>query len=559
LNVNFVVSNALRDYQTFLLQGEKGLPGAFDPAKYAMAYVVSEIDAAAGGKKDPVVEQFQNFGGELSSFVGLDRTRVKRTKARTLLGKQSGFTTAVNVLGATEMAPRIAEFALNLEKQGWLERVRQGETPPMDVLIKSINAAHDVTTDFRRMGSWGRYANYFLPFLNARMEGFDKFVRTFKDHPTRSGMRAAMWVVPRAMLYWWLRHDDDDYKERPRWQDGYFIFKDKDGNPRWRIPRSHEWGIIGNGVERMMDAMFDKDPEAMSRWFESTMKTINPVSGPAGVTPIFETAFNYDSLRDRAIVSEQLQARQAPDQYYEYTSKAAKMTAKVLHDISGGKVSLSPAKMDHLANGLTGGLYGNVNSPIEKLASGGEWAAAEVPGLKGITLRKDYPKSVSDFYSQKEILDKQHESAKLRGKEAEVDQVKRKRYGYISSLMSELRKVALELPTEEKRQVDLALAGLSRAALGREPLERYQNPLESMSGLPKPVQVVINDHIAKKAITAGRKTRGESARAAAEYLRTMGADPEQAAISAYLHLRLQGISDDAAKGTVDRIRKSLID
>ena len=53
----------------------------------------------------------------------------------------------------------------------------------MSVLIRAVNASHDVTVDFRRLGKWGRYLNYYIPFFNARLEGLDKFVRTFKDHP----------------------------------------------------------------------------------------------------------------------------------------------------------------------------------------------------------------------------------------------------------------------------------------------------------------------------------------------------------------------------------------
>ena len=554
LNLNFIASNALRDYQTYLMQGEAGLEGAFEPARWAMAYVYSELDAAAGGKGNPVVKTFQQFGGELSSFIGLDRTRIKRSKARTLLGKQSKIDTAVSMAGFTEMGPRIAEFALNLEKEGWLDRVRNGETPPMPVLIKAINQAHDVTTDFRRMGPWGRYANYFLPFLNARMEGFDKFVRTFKDHPARSSMRAAMYIVPRAMLYWWLRHDDDDYKERPRWQDAFLIFKDENGNPTWRIPRSQEWGMIGNGVERMMDALFDKDPDAISDWFKSSLETINPLGGPAGVTPIFETMFNYDSFRDRPIVSQELQSYEAPDQFYDYTSAMSKKTAEFLSNISGGRVSLSPAKMDHLANGLTGGLFGNVNNPIEKIASGGEWAANEVPGLKGVTLRKDYPKSIGDFYNEKERIDKAAKSAVKHGRE-EVNRVKRRRFEYASGLMSDMRKAALELPQDEKNEMDLALAGLARAALDREPLERYPNPIANLESLPESIQATVRSHVASKAITAASKRRSATAVAAEEYLRTMGVDADSAAISAYIKLRTQGVGAETAKEKADRIRR----
>lgn len=544
-NPDFILSNAFRDFQVFLMQGEKGLKGAVDPAQYACAYVVSELRNAAGEVGHPVVELWRRMGGELSTYTGLDRYSLRKGVRRALAGRQSKLSAAINIAGTPEVASRIAEFSAVLQKEGWLDRVERGETPPMPVLIRAINAAHDVTVDFRRMGSWGRYLNYWIPFFNARLEGLDKTVRTFRDKPARTAMRVGMNVVPLALLYWWIRHDDDDYKERPEWQDQFWVIPDANGNPAFRIPKAQEWGLLASGVERMMDLMYEKDPEAIERWGKQVFSAANPGAYPAGITPLFESMFNYDSFRGRPIVSESLQKLENPDQYYEYTSGLAKSSAKFLHEYSGGKISLSPAKIDHMANGITGGLYRKATEPVEKIATGDPWSFADIPGLKGVTLRKDYAKSVDDLYATEEKLSKAFESAKLRGETIEDESRLRTLQG-VTSLMTEMRKAARELPTEERERVGIAMVGLARAALDREPLERYPNPLAELGVLPDEVQKVVVDHIAQRAITASKTKPNAITDRAAEYLRELGVAPGQAQLAAYMRLRKQGISHKAA-------------
>jgi len=558
LNPDFILSNAIRDCDAFLLQGEKGLKGAFDPAQYAAAYVFSEMQAMKGEKGVPEVELFKRMGGELSTYAGLDRLRLRRGARRAVHGRQGKLATTSNVVGVTEVAPRIAEFAAILEREGWLDRVRAGETPPMEVLIRAINAAHDVTIDFRRMGKWGRYINYYVPFFNARVEGLDKFVRTFKDHPGRSTFRAMKYIVLRSFIYWWLRHDDDDYKERPAWQDNFYIFKDGEGNPVWRVPKPQEWGLIGSGIERMLDAMYERDPEPVARWFGQVFSTINPGVFPAGVTPLAESLANYDfSFRHREIESRSLRRLEAPDRYYDHTTGVSKAVARLLHKVSGGSIKFGPAKIDHLADGLLGGLYGKINAPFDKLYRGGEWSASDIPGLKGLTLRQDYARSIDDFYSRKESLSKIAESKKLRGEIDEEHAAEFRRIQYAESLMSDIRKAIKGLPAKERREGRLAMIGLARAALGREPLERYPNPIANPDAVPAAARGALVKHISQKAITASGKLGVERTERAAEYLRAMEADRDVISSSVYDRLRVQGFRSTTARERQMRAISSL--
>lgn len=561
-NVDFFVTNGIKDYQTFLMQGTKGLKGALDPARYMVAYATAEIAKLSGQPIDPVVALFDQMGGNLSTYVGLDRDRLKGGIERALTGKQSKFETALNIAGAPEIAGRLAEFATILDKHGWLEKAKSGEVPPRHVLIRAINAAHDVTVDFRRMGTIGRKINYFIPFFNARLEGLDKTIRTFKDHPGQTIARIISTRLPIAILYWWYRHDDDDYKERPEWQDQYYMFKI--GGQTLRVPRPHEWGLIDSGMERMLDAMHDKDPEQIERWAKQSISTMHPGGLPSGVTPFVEAFFNYSTFKGRKIVSDNLSNLEKPDQYYEHTSGIAKEASRLLHAVTGGAVSLSPAKLDYIADGLTGSAYTKLVSFTKKVAQSvtgrdeGGWVPSDVPGLKGVTLRKEFHKSVDDFYKVRNKIEAKYNSANKRGEATEKLKDDNRFVQNIGSLMGKIRSAARELSRGDRVKAEAALAGLARLALERKPLDSYRNPVNNLDNLPASIRKVVAEHIGMKAVSAtSGKDFGDTQRDASEYLEKLGVKQIDAEKFAFKRLRSGMRSVKSSRKQANRIRGRL--
>ena len=51
----------------------------------------------------------------------------------------------------------------------------QSSTVRGSVLVEAINAAHDVTVDFRRMETMDNYINAVVPYWNVSIEGSDRF------------------------------------------------------------------------------------------------------------------------------------------------------------------------------------------------------------------------------------------------------------------------------------------------------------------------------------------------------------------------------------------------
>ena len=468
----------------------------------------------------------------------------------------------VNLSSAPELAGRIAEFATILEKHGWLAKARAGKMPPMHVMVKAINAAHDVTVDFRRMGKWGRYINYYTAFYNANLQGASKTLRTFRDNPSGTMARITFQRMPLAVAYWLYKHDDDDYEERPEWQDGFYVFRRGDGKGTWTIPRPYEWALTDSAAERMMDAMFDKAPDQFMRWAKQVAGTINPLKTPSGLTPVTETFFNWSLFGSRPVVSRSLQRLEPVDQHYRHTTDIAKVIASMMAIVSDGAVVMAPAKIDHLANGLTGGLYGDVTSftkkVVQTVAGIDETgiSLAETPFLKGIVKGKEYHKSIDDFYTEKDRIEKKYNSAKKHGTMTLELSDSNSFLTSAGGLIGKMRSEEEGLERKERAAVERSIAAITRQALGREELDTYPNPLKTLEGLPSGVQKVVRDHLGSKgsSVSQGEKF-GTTQTKAARYLKELDAGHDIVYNATYDRLRSGGRSPKSAKNQVERLKR----
>jgi hypothetical protein len=402
-----------------------------------------------------------------------------------------------NIVGISEVGPRLAEFRATLRRRGYDEqRIKKGEMPPRSVLVEAINNAHDVTTDFRRMGRWGKIANQIVPFFNAFLESQSKHMRTWRDNPTRAAL-GTMSFAAVGMLYWALNKDEDWYKERPDWLDAYWVITDDAGTPVIRIPKPREWGVIPTGVEHLLDRIYGNDPEAGDRFAQTVLRSFTIDLNPVLITPIVEYAANYDFFRERPVVSRSLQQYNPEHQFYSYNTLMMRGMAKHLADKFG--VQVSPARMEHLLNGLTGGLYRNVARSIEGAVTGREeYTMADLPGIGGFILRDEYTRSIDDFYELREDIKTDYNSAKIEGESLEVLEPKHRKFQDYADLMSQLRDMARKpMKKSEKWKYSKYIVGLARDALGRPKLDRYPNPLTDRNA-PEKVKKLRDDYLGRK-------------------------------------------------------------
>ena len=333
-----------------------------------------------------------------------------------------------------ESATRMGEFMKARKKGVSLEEAAQ--------------AARELTLDFSRSGVQGEKVNQIVPFFNAVLQGGDKMVRLFKNDPVGTSAKLAMYIVLPSLALWALNHDEDWYKEL---------------NPEikatcWclpggiRIPKPQECGILfGSGIEAMLDAAINKDPDAIGNWAKVFGGNIAPNVLPTVFLPLIEWQANYSFFRGSSITPQRLQNLPDELQYTPTTSAAA----RTIGSIAG----LSPVKIDNTIRGYTGtmGMFlvqqfdwfadDKQNMPYKKVS---EW-----PFLRDFTVNQNIQnRSVDDFYKMLKEANEQHAGYGKKGKPTVAVKGVRAAGKLISEAQKDIRELTVNprLSPEIKRQ-----------------------------------------------------------------------------------------------------------
>lgn len=440
---------------------------------------------------------YRQWGGDMATLLGNDVNQMKRfqrtatadTATRRVLNivkhPSQWIDLARDAIAITEIGPRLTEFGHALQTLGYdVGAVDKGQVLPTPSDIQLAIAASKDLTDYTRKGEWGRQANKHVAFFNAAVQSLDKYGRFVRGNPRRTAVRFAM-LASATALYWLTKKDEDWYQEAPPWlKYGFWTYTDQEGNPVARIPRSYEAGLIFSaGVESMLNAWNDRDPEHVNRWFNSMARKNVPPYMPAYLEAPVGYMFNWDFFRQHNTVPAYLvSGSSAVQPQLQYTPK----TTGVFRSL-GSATGTSPAKMEQAFEVLTGGLTTKIARAADGIMEGknpfstGNVADAAVIG--GFAFRRDYNESVSEFYERRENLRKQINSTKLRGGQPGVEQraelaLLDQYAGVFSTLREEVRQ---RQETNDIRDIEKWMIGLARHAEGKEPLRRYPNPLTSQN------------------------------------------------------------------------------
>lgn len=404
LSLEFIMRNPVRDMISASLYSKHGFIPVWDTVRGLSLYL----------KKGKEYWDYMNSGAPQSTMVSLDRNYL-HGEIRKLLKKKSVLSMCANPIEALrafseamEMATRLAEFKnAKIGYTGIVNRLFGTERKPLSNAEAGIEA-REITLDFGRHGKSTQSLNQTIAFFNAAIQGTDKMIREFKEHPAQMTAKTFIGITLPSVLLWYLNKDDPRYQELPQWQkDIFWVIPGKD--TLYKIPKPFELGILfGTVPERVMQYMYDKEKGRNGPGFKglggSIMDNLLPSAIPTGMLPALEWISNFSFFMGHNIVP--LSQSKLPDrqQYGPYTSYLARKV--------GNAFNLSPRKIDNTIQDVGGNLAALGNSLIDQAAGLAETRpakrASEMPGVRGFTATpyasSDSVQRLRDDFSQQEKL-----------------------------------------------------------------------------------------------------------------------------------------------------------
>ena len=404
---SFVITNPLKDIQDAVFNSKytkdmlKNYPGAF-----------KEL---AMGNTDTVKQFLALYGsGNTMGEFDIEQGRVKNQKNIKFLSK------IPQINNIVELAPRYAEFKASLENGTSVN--------------EAMYNAREITTNFGRGGTITKALNRNgFTFLNASVQGMDKFIRNFSGENGAKGVvgsiaKAFIFGVAPALLNAMFFDDDEEYEALPDYiKDNYYLIKTGDGE-FVRIPKGRMISVFGSAGRRTLE--FAQGNEDAYEGFLKNAYSQTGVSNPLTnniFSPLIQAygSENGEAWYGGDLVPSRLQDKPAGEQYDETTDEFSKWL--------GDKLNISPYKLNYVIDQYSGGIGDLVLPTITEEASSDGSLLAPLKDKFTANSTSDN-KYVSEIYTLKDEL-----TITANGSEAsEEDKLKSK---YIASVTSEMGKL----------------------------------------------------------------------------------------------------------------------
>ena len=440
-NPAFMARNFIRDLQDAALYSK-------DAKAWAANYPAAVKEIASNGE---YWRQYKALGGVHSSVFDYETgmTRESKNPASKILNRVEALNMAV------EQAPRLAEFIATVKKA---EKDEAGVT--MDTLMEALYNANDITTNFGRSGTIGKWLNANLvPFLNPSIQGFDKMLRQlgetkgFKSWANLAAKAALLGIAP-AVINQFVYGDEDDWdKIKQRDRDVYYLFKIGDG--KWlKIPKGRALSLVGMAANRTIEAARGEQIDILD-----TLNTAISQTAPSNPLEnnILQAWMDADLLDKDSpgktwygsdIESQRLQNYAPGERYDQSTDKLSKFL--------GQATGLSPAKINYLLDQYTG-VVGDILLPMITPSD------TSIPGLAPVvsafTLDTAYSNRTSgDFYETLDQLTYAKNKEDANGYETVVYRFFNKQADAVGEINAAIREIEADeaLSDAEKRELSRA-------------------------------------------------------------------------------------------------------
>lgn len=401
-NMVFAPTNVLRD-ATFA--GERSLYD-LNPANMLPVVGYRWLDGlyealGAPGRTRKILKEYIEAGGGMASFGEVINARPTRT-AQGWGARAANFPknvvknptelfeavfrpmTAANE--ALDLGPRLAEYKAAL---------RAGEPAS-----KAALAGRDITVDFWKAGDFGRVANMWVPFLNARLQGITNTIKSLKSGNPKTYLKIGAGVgLPSSITYMWnttkFPHVWDNLSLQDKNENIILIRGDEQDEQGYytnviRIPKNDFAKLIANPIEQGLDYTRKQAPIEYGAIAARLLGTLSPIGGVdekgnISTTDAFSNALpplmkapmemktNQNFYTNRPIDPEYMQARSPQYRYYPGETnqsyvwagrKVAELEAALgLAPNADDAQGISPLKMQQFFRSTTGPLVETITNP----------------------------------------------------------------------------------------------------------------------------------------------------------------------------------------------------
>lgn len=353
-NPIFAVRNIFRDIPTAYVYGSEA-----NPIKFGAGLIGAAKDITTNS---PRLQKYQAVGGGGANFFSAgDITK----SAAELTGKINPIKRIVSAPikaiqkfnNMTETAPRLAEFNRVLAKSGDVD--------------KALFAANDVTVNFSRAGNITKNVDRVAPYLNAGVQGLDKFFRGIKDPKTaiQTIVKSGVAITTPTLALYLVNKDNPNYAAMDnRTKDAYYLIPKEDGT-FIKLPKSRELGVLFSSLlERGLRANAGQDNSF--KGFGNTVATnfspANPIDSNF-FTPALEIIGKGDNkdFANRPIVPQAMLMDKRSDylQYDEKTTSIAKAIGEMTKGMPGNEDGVSPKQLDYFVKSYSG-VIGQFGIPL---------------------------------------------------------------------------------------------------------------------------------------------------------------------------------------------------
>lgn len=360
-----LISNPIRDMWTATLQTQ------FHSPMQPFRAVKGIVDALGNSESH---RMFKALGGETAQPLGLDRKYTQNlvreiladdVKSKAMNVVKSPIEMIRKVLSFPEAGVRMGEFESVVKK--YHERIdaalQNGDMAEVkklkqDRAVEAANAANEVTVNFKRMGGYTTVLNQIIFGFNPTIQGLSKMGRSIADHPMRSLMRGAAYLTAPTLALWALNKDEEWYQQLKPWE-RYAFWHFKIGDTIYKLPKPFEWGYVFGGIpEGVANTLYQDDNYYMKTATKEAALQLMPSMLPDAIKAPAELYFNWDMFRNQPVIPTSQENLLPPLQYSPHTSSVAKELGEILN--------VAPIKIDHLLNGYTGGLAGDILNGLPK-------------------------------------------------------------------------------------------------------------------------------------------------------------------------------------------------